>query len=399
MPDGRPVPEAQRVERIMARHLRRGALSIAVFGPGEGEAILVRLPDGQVGVVDGCREPDPRAPDGRGDPVRELLSELAQESGDPDDFRLAFVCLTHPHKDHYRGQGRLLDAYRRRVDRVWSPSPYSGRYAQAYTSYVKLTRAGRSPLPDDHDPKGLERVFTQQRLATREYGSQPTRAYVNRSLWETRMLGQALEVKACGPYDGDVEWAEDDLVNCLTRMAEGEEVSQGIDPNWTSAALLIRWGGAGVLLAGDLLYGPEGRCRGWDATHGCVEGPVQVVNMAHHGSRNAHHDELWRRLEPALAMVTPFKMAGGSNPPRPEMVQEYARCACVVITAPPRWEGDGARMPFPFRDGSFPSPSPGADAIRNAAAVSLDAQGEILSLTLAGKADIYRPRSEVQPDS
>ena len=90
-----------RPTRLSAEHLPKGTLSIAVFGPGKGEAIVVRLPDGSVGVVDGCREPKDTET-GRGDPVRELLDRIKCPE-------LAFVCLTHPHDDHYAGLGRLLE--------------------------------------------------------------------------------------------------------------------------------------------------------------------------------------------------------------------------------------------------------------------------------------------------
>jgi glyoxylase-like metal-dependent hydrolase (beta-lactamase superfamily II) len=45
-----------------------------------------------------------------GDPMRELLNGLEASGGGPAPFRLAFVCLTHPHDDHYGGLGRLLGA-------------------------------------------------------------------------------------------------------------------------------------------------------------------------------------------------------------------------------------------------------------------------------------------------
>ncbi|HZI07816.1 MAG TPA: MBL fold metallo-hydrolase, partial [Archangium sp.] len=171
MPDGHKVPHPTRVDQIRPEHLDDGALSLVVFGPGRGEAMVVLLPDGRVGVVDGCREPS--SPDtGRGDPVREFLSALEQRAGlRGETFRIAFVCLTHPHDDHYAGLGRLLEAYRGRVDAVWSVPEVGDRYAEALRSFVEVTHAGREPLPDDVKIRGLKRVLAELVEAHERQGS------------------------------------------------------------------------------------------------------------------------------------------------------------------------------------------------------------------------------------
>jgi glyoxylase-like metal-dependent hydrolase (beta-lactamase superfamily II) len=156
------VPAPEYVDEILPAHLPQGALSIAVFGPGRGEAIVVRLPDGSIGVVDGCREPTGGAKDGRGDPVRELLRRIEKAGPVPTPFRLAFVCLTHPHDDHYPGLGRLLEAYERRVDHVWTVTQMTGKYARALPEWVELTRGGKCSLPDDATIAGL-RLFVGSR--------------------------------------------------------------------------------------------------------------------------------------------------------------------------------------------------------------------------------------------
>jgi len=48
------VPPPEHASEILPEHMPEGLLSIAVFGPGKGEAIVVRLPDG--------RKPNPPRP-------------------------------------------------------------------------------------------------------------------------------------------------------------------------------------------------------------------------------------------------------------------------------------------------------------------------------------------------
>jgi len=407
MPDGHKVPHPTRVDQIRPEHLDDGALSLVVFGPGRGEAMVVLLPDGRVGVVDGCREPS--SPDtGRGDPVREFLSALEQRAGlRGETFRIAFVCLTHPHDDHYAGLGRLLEAYRGRVDAVWSVPEVGDRYAEALRSFVEVTHAGREPLPDDVKIRGLKRVLAELVEAHERQGSSFRHVAQGKRLLSTVIQSNVLELSACGPADVDVKHAQFALVEGLELLlAEGEH-SARFDPNVTSGALLIRWGQAGMLLGGDLLC-KQGRHLGWDEVCGDIHPPIQVIKVAHHASVEAHHEGLWRRLGVALAIVTPFKDAKGTMPPRPEQITRLAQDAVVAITSVPAWprragvpqavystaQASRSRRSVTSarnRVLSSMSPPPGEADTRNAVAVSLDATGKLLRFVLAGRADVYEP--------
>jgi len=407
-PDGRKVPSPIQVDQVRPEHLADDALSLVVFGPGRGEAMVVLLPDGRVGVVDGCREPS-SLDTGRGDPVREFLAALEQRArplGQP--FRLAFVCLTHPHEDHYAGLGRLLEAFRGRVDAVWSVPKVGDRYTEALRSYVEATRAGRDPLPDDAKVRGLERVLAELVEAHERQGSNLRHVGQGRRLLQQRVRSALLDISACGPADVDVDNAQLALVEGLEALiAEGEHHAR-FDPNATSGALLIRWGQAGMLLGGDLLCA-KGRLRGWEEVCGDIHPPIQVIKVAHHASVEAHHDALWRRLGAPLAIVTPFKDAQGSMPPRPEQIASLAQDAVVAITSVPAWPRPkqagypqavyaepkaprSRRSMSSARNGVLSmAPQPSEADTRNAVAVSLDASGRLVRFVLAGKANVYEP--------
>lgn len=403
MPDGTRVPSPTQVEQVRPEHLVEGALSLVVFGPGRGEAMVVLLPDGRVGVVDGCREPSSFAT-GRGDPVREFLEALEQRAllrGQP--FRLAFVCLTHPHDDHYAGLGRLLEAYRGKVDAVWSVPKVGDRYTEALRSYVEATHAGRQPLPDDAKFRGLARVLAEFVEAHERQNSVLRHVGQGKRLIYKVVQSKLLDISACGPADVDVENAQLALVEGLEALiAEGEHTGR-FDPNVTSGALLIRWGQAGMLLGGDLLCA-KGRHKGWNAVCGDIDPPIQVIKVAHHASEEAHHDGLWKRLGAPLAIVTPFKGAHGSMPPRPEQITSLAQDAVVAITSVPEWPKQAGypramckaprsrRSVTSARNGVLSmAPQPGEADTRNAVAVSLDATGKLVRFVLAGRANIYEP--------
>jgi hypothetical protein len=172
----------------------------------------------------------------------------------------------------------------------------------------------------------------------------------------------------------------------------------------TSGALLIRWGDAAILLAGDLLRGKPGS-SGWELLHKYIDCKVQVVNVAHHASKEAHHDDLWTIMAPALAIVTPFQLGCKHHPPQSDQIKLLAQTSVVAITSPPAWK-DGDKLPrgsesltprrFNAKNDVLASiTGKGAtDERRNAVAVSLDATGKITRFVLAGNADTYHVPGE-----
>lgn len=389
------VPDPLHVPEILPAHLPDGLLSIAVFGPGRGEAIVVRLPDGSVGVVDGCREPKNGNATGKGDPVRELLNQLKPA-------RLAFVCLTHGHDDHYPGLGRLLDTYKTRVDHVWRSTSMTGIHANVLIDWVKRTRGGKIALPDAEDVVDLERVVTKFNEAHEHHGAKPGLLLAGQSLLRIKTPMGDVAIEACGPSSRDLLEGEKSLAKALEASSRGDDAKSKFDLNIASGALLIRWGSTGILLAGDLVRGDH-QHAGWRYCSQHVNGPVQVVNVAHHASLGAHHSGLWRRMNPQLAIVTPFLNATLKYPPRPPRIAKLAQSCVVAITSPPKWKWkrkSGLPRPLvPIGKTSGFSPKnrvlptitkPVTDLdIRNAVAVSLDHTGTIKQFVLAGQARVY----------
>lgn len=382
-----PLPE--RADHILPSHLEEDTLSVVVFGPGEGEAIVVALPDGSIGIVDGCREAN------KDNPVRELLDGI--EDLRPG-FPIAFVCLTHPHDDHYGGWGRLLADYRPRIDGVWTVAPVSGRYHKLLLPHVESLRAvAPAGAPDDEKVKGLSRVLGELDAFRKASPDGYQELTAGQKLLRRRILGRTLRLEAWGPAPNDLRDALDDLVSAVQDQTEEREPRRH-DPNITSGALAISWGKARVLLAGDLLRG-AGQRVGWRAAHPHAK-ETQVVNVAHHASDEAHDETLWKAMQPDLAIVTPFRNATGDMPPRPDSIARLADDCTVVITAKPDWPKD-PNHPKPIRPKAKPRaprgtprklsarPEP-ADPSRCAVSVSLNADGEIVRWVLASNADIYK---------
>ena len=372
------TPSIETCDALTPEHLTRGLLGLVVFGPGDGEAMLVKEPDGAYGVVDGCREPKPGDhPHGKGDPVRTFLNQVPGlrrgEAG-----RLSFVCWTHPHADHFRGLGRRLRAYADRIDRLVLPVDLTGKLGEAWQSLAKH-------LIDDDDARGLERVVSEvDKFAEAAHGG---RDCILRFFGQSANLvqptlqnGADFSLTSCGPVDLDFQ-------KLLQRMREAgpegllESFEIANDPNRLSGALVVRWGNAHILLAGDLLAKETG-FHGWSKLHGDIPSPIQVVKVAHHGSEGAYDAKLWDRMKPQLAIVTPFKHASPPQPPKSDDLARIAKAADqVVVTAPPRW-------PRRLTHTALTTPESKA-SVHSAVAVSLDANGTITRIVLAGDAAFW----------
>lgn len=396
------LPSPQYAATPEASHFALGELTILVFGPGRGEAIIVISPDGHLGVIDGCREPTRGARNGAGDPVREFIR--AWHSAHPQlNGRIRFVALTHPHDDHYAGLARLMSAYLGKIDHLWSPFPTGDRYVACFRDYYEIERANPDGVPDAELLAGLTRYYTAFKRC-RTHSSKPDYASMvaDRTLLERHILTHPFTICSIAPADGDLLFALDDFSKALQRATDGavRKLRVRHNPNLTSGALVIRWGASQVLLGGDLLCG-YGKFEGWSRAARFVDGAVQLVKAAHHGSAAAQEWDMLRRIQPALILLTPFQESKNRQPPKPDDVSELLRlCPDVALTAPPHWWTARGTRPQPRRRVPqasprraarnsvlqvTPDPPPTADGV----GVSLDAAGNITRVVLTGRADFY----------
>ena len=79
-------------------------LEVHLLGGGKGESVVLKLPDGQWGVVD-CYSGSVTNPDAN--PTTQFLRSRGVTT-------LLFVCLTHPHDDHFLGMVKLIEEFRPR---------------------------------------------------------------------------------------------------------------------------------------------------------------------------------------------------------------------------------------------------------------------------------------------
>ena len=86
---------------------KKAKLQIYLFGASLGESIVLQLPNGGWAVID-CFASSPNNP--QTNPAHKLLSAQGVST-------LEFLCLTHPHEDHFMGMSRLIRDFQ--VKKFW----------------------------------------------------------------------------------------------------------------------------------------------------------------------------------------------------------------------------------------------------------------------------------------
>jgi beta-lactamase superfamily II metal-dependent hydrolase len=190
--------------------------------------------------------------DGGPDPDRLLVALDARVP--PWDRRLDLVVLTHPHEDHVAGLALLLDRYG--VRHVAEPGMRGA--GAGYTAWAERVESGRHDAPF--------------RLAA----------------------GDRVTLDG---IDLDVRWP-------LPGRVPAEPSDSGTGINNVSIVFVGRYAGRGFLLAGDIeqAVDPELVAAGLPR--------VDVLKVAHHGSRTATTSAFLDTVRPAIAVAS----AGAGNP-------------------------------------------------------------------------------------
>ena len=132
-------------------------IRVYVCGAGVGESLLLGLPGGEWGLID-CYLPSASA-------AAKMLAVLSKLGVN----RLTFVCLTHPHYDHYSGLHYVLNEYAGRIDNIWRHPGLSARDSIARVLLAAKIRSRRNSDPEaDKLADGYLKVLEAIDAATKD---------------------------------------------------------------------------------------------------------------------------------------------------------------------------------------------------------------------------------------
>lgn len=298
----------------------KAVLEMHVIGAGQGESIVLKLPDGSWGVVD-CYASK------LDEPAENKAYEFLSAQGVRE---LEFVCLTHPHEDHFRGMSRLLDEFHVRY--FWRPSAMSGQRLKWLLKHSCLDakRSGADKAVEDANE--LERIFTIVRDSrrSRSFPLIPKHADIGAQLYPVPVdLDADLQIWSIAPSARCTDRYEDSLQKCFDSDGRLKDRLPYSRHNEISMALLVEFRNTRIVLGGDV------EKNGWTDSvqeFGLDKLSSHAVKVSHHGSATGYCDDLWRGFskdgEP-IAVLTSFRR---HRLPRREGLEHIREFAAKILT-------------------------------------------------------------------
>ena len=268
-------------------------LSIWVLNAGEGDSIVLRFPDESWAVVDSNVPPGSKEP-----PALRLLREKRVRN-------LSFVCLTHPHADHYSGLAEILGCYEGRIGGLWMFCIDSAHVRKFLIAQHQKSSTTPGRLKQYLELQTIFQVF--QKMGKKGL---------------TYQLVGGLRLPSCGdvtidclsPLSRDINEYQNQLARCT------EPQHYTAQENLLSSVLRLRYGLCTILLSSDAPT--KSWPRVWKETVKRRESFVaNAVKVSHHGSREGHHEEIWKKMLAPQQTHAAISAGVGHGHPDPSVLQ------------------------------------------------------------------------------
>lgn len=290
-------------------------IRVYVCGAGVGESLLLGLPGGEWGLID-CYLPSASA-------AAKMLAVLSKLGVN----RLTFVCLTHPHYDHYSGLHYVLNEYAGRIDNIWRHPGLSARDSIARVLLAAKIRSRRNSDPEaDKLADGYLKVLEAIDAATKDM---PHEQYIRVVGPRLLLERKSYKLEALGPSSSLLDIVEGNIgkINtndgCLLFSDNDDRICNSL-----SVVIQLTYGKSRVLFLADALDEPHAARVSLDR--------VAFLKLAHHGSSSGLGSKQLinkpsrKRENISCAVITPYK---SSRLPREDVVVKYREaCRSLYIT-------------------------------------------------------------------
>jgi hypothetical protein len=300
---------------------------LSLFGPGVGECIITHIGNGQWIVVDSCLSPETKQP--------VALSYLNRLSVDIADSVCVFI-VTHWHDDHMDGGAALLEAA--------TNANFCCSIALKKDEFIRVAEQASELMAKSSDVAEISRIFrilksrkvsrTTTPFGSIKYAQEDTR------LFQRQGDSASVELWSLSPSSASITRSLQEFAEMVPVINSGKGHLPRQKANDVAVALFLQVGDFRVLLGSDL-QSDTASDRGWRAVIAWTARPQErahIFKVPHHGSRNAHHSDVWQLMleKSPVAVITPF--ASGVEPlpkdtDRQRIVSLTERAYC---TAPSR---------------------------------------------------------------
>ncbi len=364
------------------------SIEVHVLGGKIGESIVLRLPGDVWGVVDNYTANLKRP---EHNPTIKFLRKNNVK-------HLSFLCLTHPHHDHYKGMSHILKEFR--PDRVWLFG--SATHLCVRAMVLKASANSKYANKDDLENFGeLVEIFdlieAEYKDATRTPRLKIERLQLGMSLLKINSTPH-VSVVAIGASGGRTVQYERTLEDLFdTERGFLADRLPRVNHNMISSGLLIEYGLARIVLGGDMDQ------AAWEETMELFPAPnlnCRLVKVSHHGSTTGYCDGLWKELSPgntAVAVLTPYSSQGLPSGDGLAHISANAKVTLTTSLAATAlatdWHTNAADTSFQGMSADalvtlrslFPKASASSDRLEGICSFSVSPQGDILH-TFSGEA-------------
>lgn len=281
---------------------------VTLLGPGYGESLVLHIGGGSWVIIDSCI-------DSAGSP--RALKYLDSINVNPSKA-VELIVATHWHDDHIRGMTELVE--------VCNNANFCCATTLCTQEFLSAIDAleGRHLSVSGSGVREIHSVFSQ--LETRE--SQPTFALANRRIYNQ----DKCEIWSLSPDDV----AYQNFLRSVSDMFPGEgEVKNRIRPISPNEAVVVLWVEVDNIV---VLLGSDLEKHGWIRilqSQARPTGKASVFKVPHHGSKNAHVPNVWKKLleDDPFAILTPWRRGRGRLPTQQDVQRILLETGNTYITA------------------------------------------------------------------
>ncbi|MCP4610238.1 MAG: hypothetical protein GY845_16130 [Planctomycetes bacterium] len=260
------------------------------FYVGDGDCTLIQFPGGRTyGIID-SNKPAWRRPSVAASTMQKIQRHVCKDSKGADrDIDLAFICVSHPHRDHISGLLELLQVKGVNLKEFWHPLP----------DVEKLLLRHASPEEDENYSKWTEisKFYYEEQISEFVEAGQLAIQRVGRE-----GIRQLQEMQSVPDIEGVEIYVLNPTTKALASYQEAMDYSYGrlehLNRNILdriSVVLLFVYGENALLYASDIQQ------EQWKEIVNNLEKrkrwkhilPVGIMKASHHGGPLSFYEGLW----------------------------------------------------------------------------------------------------------
>jgi hypothetical protein len=307
-------------------------LSVHVLGAAKGESIVLQLPNGRWGVVD-CYARSLNDPETN--PTLMFLRESGVE-------KLEFLCLTHPHDDHYRGMSQVLGEFP--VEYFWHFGAQSAAHFKQLVNYLRkeAIRTGDQEAMDNANE--YTRIWLEVHSGHKAGKTRLKTSRPGMPLYPVPADPDAsFQIVGLAPSDNQAQDYHQTFAICFDDQGRFRERLPQSHHNRISVGLRIKFGATRIILGGDV------ERPGWLDVMQEVRGEdlaAHLVKVSHHGSENGYCDGLWPCFSAQgkpYAVITAYASQSLPRSRALELIGGHAQSillTCGTVWKPSEWPKD-----------------------------------------------------------